>query len=145
MSFEDLPRDWAHRSLDDPVLTADILDLVVSDLDRAAGGVMVLLCQADGRLSQPVFVGEIGSPDVAMDVISFMAPNALDLPGVGGLVVALVRGSGAVTDLDRRVHQHTLEVCGRAGLALFGTFVVTRSDVVHLPVASDLRLERGVA
>jgi hypothetical protein len=145
MSFEDLPQDWPHRSLDDPVLTADVLDLVVSDRDRAAGGVMVLLCRGDGRLSQPVFVGEIGPPDVAMDVISSLATGALDLPGVGAVVVALVRGSGPVDDLDRRVHQHTLEVCGRAGLALLGTYVVTRSQVVHLPVASGLRLERGVA
>ena len=57
MSFDDLPQDWPTRSLADPVLAADVLDLVVNDRDRMQGGLSFLLCRGDGRLSQPVFVG----------------------------------------------------------------------------------------
>lgn len=138
MSFDDLPRDWPTRSLADPAFAADVLDLCVSDADRATGGLGVLLCRPDGSLSQPLFVGEVPHGAAFCEAVSAVVLGSLSLPGVDGVVVAVARARGAVTDADRRVHQHAIEVCRRALLRLHGTFVVTRSGVTHLPVATGL-------
>lgn len=144
MSFDDLPRDWPTRSLADHVFAADVLDLCVSDADRTTGGLSVLLCRPDGSLSQPLFVAEVPDEAGLREAVSAVVLGSLSLPGVDGLVVAAVRARGAVTDADRRVHQHAIEVCRRALLRLHGTFVVTRSRVTHLPVAAQLRSVQAV-
>jgi hypothetical protein len=59
MTFEDLPNDWSDRPLTDPALLSDVLDLVVFEKDRAAGAVSFLLCDDEGRLVQPVTIGEL--------------------------------------------------------------------------------------
>lgn len=139
MSFHDLPQDWPTRSLADPAFAADVLDLCVSDADRATGGLAVLLCRPDGALSQPLFVAQVPHEAGFREAVSAVVLGALSLPGVDGLVVALVRRRGALADADRRVHQHAIEVCRRAGLTLHGTFLVTAAGVGQLPVAAALR------
>ena len=56
MSFEDLPADWPQRPVTDSEITADLLDLIVGDRDRAVGALGILLCGRDERLLQPVVV-----------------------------------------------------------------------------------------
>ncbi len=139
MSFDDLPQDWPTRSLADPAFAADVLDLCVSDADRYTGGLSVLLCRPDGSLSQPLFVAEVPHESGFREAVSAVVLGALSLPGVDGVVLAFVRRRGAVTDADRRIHQHAIEVCRRALLTLHGTFVVTSVGVTHLPVAGQLQ------
>ena len=145
MSFDDLPPDWPTRSLADEAFAADVLDLCVSDADRMTGGLSVLLCRADGSLSQPVFVGEIPHETGLREAVSAVALSCVSLVGVGGVVIGIVRRRGGVEDRDRRVHQHCLEVCRRAGLDLHGTFVVTPGGITPLPVAQQLRPRQDVA
>lgn len=139
MSFDDLPRDWPARSLADPTFAADVLDLCVSDSDRLTGGLSILLCRPDGSLSQPIFVADVPHEAGFREAVSAVVLGSLSLPGVDGVVVAVVRPSGRVTDADRRLHQHALEVCRRALLTLHGTFVVSCLGVTHLPVAAQLQ------
>lgn len=134
MSYSDLPRDWPELSLADPALAADVLDLCVSDADRRAGALAVLLCRPGGALSQPLLVEQVPAGRALREAVSAVVIGALPLPGVDGVVVGLVRPRGPVTDADRAVHQHTLEVCRRAGLLLHGTFLVTLAGVEQLPV-----------
>ena len=56
MTFEDLPSDWPQRPVTDATITADLLDLIVTERDRAAGALGVLLCGRDERLLQPLVV-----------------------------------------------------------------------------------------
>lgn len=139
MSFHDLPRDWPTRSLADPVFAADVLDLCVSDDDRAAGGLSVLLCRPDGSLSQPLFVADVPRPAALLEAVSAVVLGSLHLPGVDGLVVAVARARGGINDDDRRLHQHAIEVCRRGLLTLHGTFLVTTVGVTHLSVAGQLQ------
>lgn len=77
MSFEDLPEDWSDRSLDDPVLAADVIDLFVHDRDRAGGCMAVLLCDGDNRLLTPLVIAEVEEEDVddALDyLLSHVVP-----------------------------------------------------------------------
>lgn len=138
MSFDDLPQDWPSRSLADPDLAVDLLDLVVSDRDRMHGGLSFLLCRGDGRLSQPVFVGRIPHESAMRETISSTVLTAVTLCGVGGLVVAVVKPWGGVDDTDRRLHEHVLQMCRLADLPLLGTYVVTGTGIHLLPVAPGL-------
>lgn len=140
MSRDDhLPTDWYARSLADPALAGELLDAIVTPADRSRGGVSLLLCRGDGRLAQPVFVEGAHDEGAQRETISAIALNCVSMPGVGGLVVAMVRPWGvSITDADRRVHQHAIDVCRRAPLDLHGTFVVTKGGIVALPVAPEL-------
>ncbi len=135
MTFHDLPLDWEQRSLDDPVLAADVLDLLVSDADRRRGGEAVLLTE-DGRLAQPMFL-ELTHPvspadrEAATTRVAWIAAQ-LDL--VTGVVVSVVRESGAfVTDDDRCWHQAALDACRAHEVAMLGMFLVTRHVVRPFP------------
>ncbi|GAA5161563.1 hypothetical protein [Ornithinimicrobium tianjinense] len=144
MSFEDLPDNWPERSLADPTFAADVVDLCVSDADRRIGGLSVLLARLDGALSQPIFVGSIPAEELT-DAVTRLVEVAEHLPGVGGVVLSLVRPWGAVSDADRVVHQHAIEVCRASPVPLLGTYVVTRASVTHLPVAEELRIPGDAA
>lgn len=142
MSFHDLPRDWPMHSLADPVLAADVVDLVVSEADRSAGGLSFLLCRWDGSLGQPVFVATDGCDDLG-EVVRFMVDTALDhLPGMTGMVLAVAKPFGGLTDADRRLHQHALDLCRQHGFILLGTYLATVGRVVPLPVAVELAPDR---
>jgi hypothetical protein len=144
MTFHDLPDDWHSRRLDDPTVAPSIVDLCISDRDRSTGGLSVLLCRTDGTLSQPVFLERVPAHELPV-AVERLVHAATHLPGVGGVVVSVVRCGGAVTDGDRRVHQRAIEECRAAGLPLLGTYVVTRASVTPLPVASELGASRDVA
>lgn len=144
MSFEDLPSDWPARVLDDPVLTADVVDLVVSDADRNAGALGFLLCRPGGTLAQPVMVGDLDRED-PVDVVTRMVEIIADLPDTPGFVLAIARRRGLVDDADRRVHQRALEASEGAGLTLWGTYLATHAGVSLLPVAAGLVPRTGAA
>lgn len=142
MSFDDLPDDWPHRSVADPVLAGDLVDLVVSEADRREGALGLLLCRPDGTLAQPVMVATQDCPDLAhlVDLVIDQLPH---VPGVGGLVLAIARSWGAVTDADRHLHQVALEVCRSHGLTLWGAYLATAAGVTPLPVAQELAPHLG--
>ena len=144
MSFEDLPKDWPARPLDDVSVGASVVDLCVSDRDRGVGGLSVLLCRTDRTLSQPVFVEDVPGSELC-EVVARMVEAGSHLPGVGGVVVSVVRPWGAVTDLDHAAHQSALEACRGSGIPLLGMYVVTRASVTHLPLAEGLELHPGGA
>ncbi|MDQ2755513.1 MAG: hypothetical protein M3Y71_02955 [Actinomycetota bacterium] len=142
MSFRDLPPDWEHRSLADPVLAADVLDLVVGDADRRRGGVTVLITD-EGRLAQPMFL-ELGHPvspadrEVATTRVAWLAAQ-VDVDA--GVVVAVVRETGPfVTDDDRAWHETMLAACQAHDVPLLGMFLVTRHVVRPFPSSMAVRI-----
>lgn len=140
MSFEDLPDDWPTRSLDDAATARDVLDLVVRDGDRTRPGIAVLLCNGAGRLLQPVIVHDATPSRDLRDDLRVLRTVVLGETSGGGhgvlvpaVLMALVRPSGAVGDVDRAWHQRVIEVCRAAGVRLLGVHLVTRSRVETLP------------
>lgn len=132
MSFHDLPEDWPHRSLEDPLVAADVADLCVSEADRSGGCLALLLCRTDGTLAQPVTIETHGCPDVPALLEQFVDLTP-ELPGVGGLVVVIGRPWGGPTSSDAAVHRRALEVCRTKGLTLWGTYLATSVGVSALP------------
>ena len=144
MSFDDLPADWPARPLDDLTVAPSVVDLCVSDRDRRVGGLSVLLCRPDRTLSQPMFVEGVPRAQLC-EAVARMVDAGSHLPGVGGVVVSVVRPWGAVTDLDRAAHQSALDACRVSGLTLLGMYVVTLASVTHLPLAEELGGRTDVA
>jgi hypothetical protein len=146
MTFQELPEDWPTRSLSDPHLARDVVDLVVSLADRERGGIAFLLCGPGGRLVQPVFVAGATTPDdaTAERCVADAATEVLVTDAVtsdrepGSVLFAIVRAHGGVTDTDRSWHQRVIEVCREAGVRLLGVHLVTLDRVVTLP--SEVRV-----
>lgn len=160
MSFDNLPTDWPQRPLTDPQIGADVVDLVVRDIDRATGALAFLLCHEDGSLAQPVVVGGhaddnriaddgwdtfVPDQDDLVAAVRQMTAVIADLPDTPAFVLAIARPHGPVQDADRRLHQLALEQARKRGLILLGTYLATHAGVTHLPVATGLRPHRGAA
>lgn len=160
MTFDDLPADWPVRSLADPVLAADVLDLFVTDRDRDVGGFSVLWCDADGRLLQPVMItggtalGEQRADDPVLRHAVHLcrdgpetARGCVEDPvqdrgapstprrggGTGSLVLAIVRSGGPLVDAERAWHQRALARCRAARVPLMSVHLVTHGGVRLLP------------
>ena len=60
MSYLDLPDDWAERPLDDPRMSRDVADFLVSDHDRVANTLLLLRCGNDSRLlKSPIIISHM--------------------------------------------------------------------------------------
>jgi hypothetical protein len=145
MSFEDLPPDWAERPLTDPDVTADVLDLVIRDADRAVGSVAALLCNRAGRLVQPVVIAMPRGGVTARDrrlVLDTMCAGVVRVSESepGSLLVAVARPQGrAVTGADRAWRDSARLSCADHGVRLLATWLVTREAIlpVDVPVADQ--------
>lgn len=131
MAFTDLPHDWSDRPLTEPQLVADVLDLVVSDRDRRAGALAVLICDEDGRLVQPVVITDlepIAGEDERCEAISVFTSA---MGGYGSILVAVARRDGlSITD-DDRVWARAARRAG--GVRLLGIHVVTATGSREVP------------
>lgn len=159
MTFEDLPPDWPHRPVTDPAITADLLDLVVGDRDRAAGALGILLCGRDDRLLQPIVVE---APDLQANaaerrrgfdnICSALGPLG-ETGGVGSaerggeaggpalsLLVAVARpGPAAATAADLRWRDTAERSCRDYGVGLLGVWLVTPNVIRPLPARTSQR------
>lgn len=136
MTFENLPPNFRDLSLDDPVLRADAVDLFVSHADRESGCVVLVLLDEEHRVTQPVVVGDMGSPtpeQLAVVVDQFLGHLVGELRPPA-LVAALGRpGSPLFTDEDRASHQVLVDGCRELGIDLVATYVVSGGAVRELP------------
>ncbi len=136
MNFNDLPADWPRRSVTDPEIVDDFLDLAVSERDRHEGAICLMICHADGRLLQPCAItGDPAEPTPA-ERRQMLDNFAAGVDGIGGagIVLATARRYGTVIDdVDRGWHQTALDVCRSAGIRLFGAYRVSLDGVTELP------------
>src|SRR6476469_6097638 len=59
MTFEDLPPRANEIPLTNQRVAADVIDLIISDADRAAGCVAVMICDSEDRGIQPVVLHDV--------------------------------------------------------------------------------------
>jgi hypothetical protein len=151
MTFEDLPADWSRRPVTDSAITADLLDLLVGERDRAVGALGILLCGPGDRLLQPIVVE---APDRSADASErrqgfdniCSALCQLDQPGDGqagsglGMLVALARPGPPMAgpaDLDWR--DTVVRSCADYGVRLLGVWLVTPDVIRELPARTSQR------
>ena len=126
MSFYDLPDDWAERPLDEPTLVADVLDLVVSEADRRAGALAMLLCDDQWRLLQPCVVSPLDPTPSENERVRVVQVFAEALGAGGSLLLAIARGDGlGLTQDDHAWAAAARRVCDAARVRLLGVHVVT--------------------
>jgi hypothetical protein len=135
MSFDDLPDDFLSVPLTDPVVQADVIDLVLGLEVRHGGSVALMICDSLDRGLQPVVVSDI--PDSA-DATALRDLLDLLLPMVGEDHGAVLVGRGrsrslVPTDRDREWHQCTIEACSRHGVRLLGFYLATPQGVEAMP------------
>lgn len=127
MTFEDLPPDIRSLPLTDPRLAADVIDLIISDRDRAGGCVGIMVCDAEHRGVLPIVLSE-ASEDAR--VTDFARLLELLLPLVveqrGSLVIGRGHPRGhRPTDGDRAWHQQAIDSCRAEGVRLLGFHLAT--------------------
>lgn len=135
MTFHDLPSDWPTRTLDDTWLAADVVDLVVREADRRDDTVTLLLCDADGRMIQPVGVDGVPRSATPQERRSLFDAFLGHLGGtLGGIVVALGREQGRTPDdAEREWHESAITACEDEGVRLLGCYLATRDAVTLMP------------
>ena len=135
MSFHDLPSDIRDRSLTDPHLAADVIDLIIGDEARASGCVALMLCDEGDRGLQPVVLTDIpenASSDGLRQLLELLLPVVAE--DRGSVLVGRGRRRGiAPNDLDREWHQLAIDACAAAGVRLLGFHLATRDGVFALP------------
>ncbi len=140
MSFHDLPKNWHALPLTDTALARDVVDLVVRDQDREGGCIVILLCDEDHRMVQPVAITDIGDrarPGEAANLFDMVLDQVGDQ--VGGLVVAIGRPHGHVPDDEARTwHEAAIARCRRHGVPLVGTYLATDRGVMEMPRWEEL-------
>lgn len=127
MSFEDLPKNWPDLSLRNPMLAADVVDLIVSDRDRRDNSLTFLLCDACGRLIQPVTIGRVEwgcDPAERRRTFDWLAwlPEDVSREIAGG-VLALGHRQARIRQSDLAWARTAGERLEESGLELFGCFV----------------------
>ncbi len=128
MTFEDLPADWPQRPLTDPRLLDDVLDLMVGYHDRVERSLVVLVCDAEVRLVQPMAIDDL--PDVCdADLVQKMVDIVVEALGddmAGTLVLALGRPDGlSITDDDRAWVAAAEAALAATGWTLSSAHIVT--------------------
>lgn len=135
MSFQDLPPDIRDRSLTDPRLAADVIDLIIGDEARARGSVGLMLCDDADRGLQPVVLTDVpenASSDGLRQLLELLLPVVAE--DRGSVLVGRGRRRGiAPNDLDREWHQLAIDACAAAGVRLLGFHLATRDGVFPLP------------
>lgn len=59
MSFQDLPGNWSDYPITHPERAADVVDLFLETRDRQQNCLLVLICDEDGYLLQPVSIDRV--------------------------------------------------------------------------------------
>jgi hypothetical protein len=134
MSFDDLPEGWKERPLTDPRLIADVLDLCVSDADRCAGALAVLMCDEQGRLVQPGIIGDLdygtSEAERSFMLASFVRTMAEFCDSV---LFALARADGLSITADDAAWARAVQYACSGEVRLLGFHVITRDGSRLVP------------
>lgn len=133
MAFTDLPDDWLDRPLTEPQLVADVLDLVVSNRDRLAGALAVLLCDEGDCLVVPVVVSDLEPMATEDDRCEAISVITGVMGGRGSMLVAVARRDGLSIGEDDRVWARAARRAAADGLRLLGVHLVTMTGSRVVP------------
>ena len=140
MSFKDLPANWPELPLDDSRLIRDVLDLFVSMKTRYDGALVVLMCDANRRITQPILVDEIElNPPADSDVmLNNLVVAILGACAESCVLVALARpGPLRVGARDAAWARFIEEACSDR-LPLLGVHLVTPRGSLPLSAAPSV-------
>jgi hypothetical protein len=134
MSFDDLPEGWKDLPLTDPRLVADVLDLVVSDADRCAGALAVLMCDEHGRLVRPGIVSDLDFDTTEAERSALLASFVSALADFfDSVLFAIARADGLSITADDEVWARAVQYACSGEVRLLGFHVITRDGSRLVP------------
>jgi hypothetical protein len=134
MSFEDLDDDWKQRPLTDPRLVADVLDLCVSDADRCAGALAVLMCDDEGRLLQPGIISDLDYDSSEAERGRMLGTFVTHLSEFfDSVMFALARADGLSVTADDERWARAVQYACAGKVRLLGFHLITRDGSRLLP------------
>lgn len=132
MTFTDLPDDWPSRSLADPALAADVIDLLVLGRDRPRDVLLLQPCRADGvPMPGAVVIEGVrwgATREQRAATIAF-----LDELAPGAVILAMSRRWGTPQPDDQLWVESARDVCAASGIELLGVYLATGSGVFPVP------------
>lgn len=137
MTFEDLPARASEIPLTNRRVAADVIDLIVSDADRAAGCVGVMICDAEDRGIQPIVLHDVPPDAEASDfarLLDLLLPLVADKDGSILIGRGRPHGTGP-NDHDRAWHELAIAQCADHEVDLLGYYIATADGVFRLPEA----------
>ncbi len=138
MTFEDLPENWAEQPLRNEELAADVLDLFVGLQARLDGALMVLLCDEQYRLLQPIQIDGIelyppaDTPQMLDNLVTALADA---YPGASALMAVARPGALRIRTGDEQWAQQLTRAC-QDRVRLLGIHVVTPDGSREVPPPS---------
>jgi hypothetical protein len=134
MSFDDLPDGWQELPLTDQRLVADVLDLLLSDADRCAGALVVLMCDEQARLLQPSIISDLDdAPSEAerCHLLGLFVEHLAEF--FDSFLFALARADGLSITADDESWARAAQFACRGEARLLGFHLVTRDGSRLLP------------
>lgn len=138
MTFNDLARNLRETPLDDPVLITDVLDLFVSTQMRETGALVVLMCDEQRHLMQPIVIDEVevSPPANCQPMLDILVRAVTDVYEKATLLIALARpGRLGVSSADSR-WAAAIEAACAGRVELLAMYLVTVDG--SLPITSAL-------
>jgi hypothetical protein len=134
MTFEDLPDDWKQQPLTDPRLVADVLDLFVSDADRCAGALAVLMCDEQGRLLQPGIISDLDYESSEAERGRMLASFITHLTEFfDSVLFAVARADGLSVTADDERWARAVRCACEGKVRLLGFHLITRDGSRLVP------------
>ena len=127
MTFQDLPDNWATIPLTDPTHVADVLDVFVDLQSRAAGSLLILICDDQRRPVQPILIESIDArrPQRARQFLAHLADMLDGSDTRPAVLCAIARRDGLrVTKHDSR-WKRALEDAFEGRVDLLGVHLIT--------------------
>jgi hypothetical protein len=141
MSYKHLPSDWQDRSLRDPQLAADVLDLFTDSTMRRSRALVLIICDRDGRALTPVVLYRPPSSPTPPDpALRMLFGRLRHLPVVLGVARP---GPLQANEADRQ-WRRAADAAAQGRCELLGCYVVGELGVAAIPEAADGPLPEAV-
>lgn len=131
MTFHDLPEQWDRTDLTDPTRAADVVDLFLGLDDRHHNCLLILLCDEDHKLLQPICIEGVDwrcSEEERRTTFEYLTLH-FDLP-----FIVAISSWRSVPDEAARAWRRSAEEAVRNGAGeLMHFYAVTSREVTLVP------------
>lgn len=134
MSFHDVPKNLKDVPLDDPTLIEDVLDLFVGIGDRIEGVLLLLVCDAERRIVQPIMIHEIEvspPPESVTMLAPILTMLGNELPGAMLLAAVGRPGRLRMAPCDQR-WARSIEAAAADRVGLIGIHLITPAGSIPI-------------
>ena len=133
MTFEDLPENWAELPVTTPTLTADLVDLLFTESDRAANSILAAAIDENGLLIREAARIVIGGVDWRCpESERMLCLHHIATLGAPGMLLAFGSERWIPPHVLRQWRDDAVAAFRSQSTDLVGVFVASVDDVVDI-------------